>query len=179
MGFLNYLKGVKEAYQEAKQRGPGFPVNLQGPFSEFMMDISDGDYYLALDTNMLVQYNIFQPNFRHIRFVISQHSINVFENSVRDNDGNAEMAASTLDKLQQAMQAGFKISVVSVTEEDVDRLGLKQSFTAAVMASFYKAKIEIEQSHKDWRTLYLMTLPNDVESISTAQNIGLLTYIAK
>jgi hypothetical protein len=186
MGFFSYLKGVKEAFQEIKEKGSDFPVNLDGPFIKFMLDIQDGDHYIALDTNVLCNNNI---NFfstsqlstmKSRRFVVSEHTIRAFRGSIEQNDEYAELATFALNRVERAMEEGYQISIVSgVTEEEVNHLGFDMSFSSAVISSFYKANQGIERIHNDWRKLYLVTLPTEEESILFANDLGLPTYTLK
>ncbi|MCL7749198.1 hypothetical protein [Halalkalibacter alkaliphilus] len=184
MGFMNYLKEMKQIYKETKEKGWGFPVELEGTLEKFMMDIIDGDHYIALDTNVLCHSEInflstsqFSTN-RSTRYIVSEHTIRAFRGSIEQNDEYAEIAAFALNRLERAMEGGYTITIVpGVTEEEINNLGFEQTFQSAVICSFYKASHEIEQTHQDWRKLYLVTLSTEQESRSFAQHLEVPTYI--
>ncbi|TYS17712.1 hypothetical protein FZC78_07575 [Rossellomorea vietnamensis] len=140
-----------------------------------MSDVRDGDCFLALDTNLLVNSNFFTEENKYVRFIVSQNAINFFENAVKENTENSELAQATLQRLEIASQQGFNISTVIAYADEVKELGLEHTFPATVMASFYYAAIDAEQ--KNNRRLFVVTLPGEQEGISIANHLGLPTYI--
>jgi hypothetical protein len=185
MGLKDFINGVREAYQENKEKGFGFPVELEGSFVKFILDIQDGDHYIALDTDVLCSETVNDffttrrfSTAKSMRYVVSQHTINFCKHLIEIDDDLADIAALSLENIHRSLQDGYQISIVPpVTEEEITQLGCEVSYHSAVICSFYKAKREIESIHKDWRRLYIASLPSDRHSASLANHLNLPIYI--
>jgi hypothetical protein len=187
MGFLNYLKEVKQSFSEVKEKGWGFPVEIEGTFVKFMLDIIDGDHYVALDTDILVNNTINYflttnafSTAHSLRIVISQHTIDILRHKVETGEEQAEIYAQALENIQRAINEGFKISIAApVSVEEINQFGLEDSYNAAVTCSFLKAKQQIENIHKDHRTLYIASMPSPSNIVPFANHVNLPIYVIK